>query len=180
MKIVLPMSFLDPREAVKEFGVKEGMTVADFGSGAGHFVLALAPLVGRSGLVYAVDIREEALEVTRGYATIQGALHIRTVRADLERQNGSGLGDASVDIVLCSNILHQVEDASAVLREARRVLKPHGTLIVLEWDGASSMAPQGAIEKEAMQDIAAEAGFIPQRHISAGEFHYGIIFAVQE
>lgn len=174
------MSFLDPREAVKEFGVKEGMMIADFGSGAGHFVLALAPLVGRRGIVYAVDIREEALEVTRGYATMQGALHIRTVRADLEREKGSGLGDASVDIVLCSNILHQVEDTSAVLREARRILKPHGVLIVLEWDGSSPMAPQGAIEKEQMQELAREAGFVPQRHISAGEFHYGMVFSVEE
>lgn len=174
------MSFLDPRETAKEFGIKEGMTVADFGSGAGHFVLALAPLVGRNGLVYALDIRDEALQVTRGYATMQGALQIRTVHADLELPNGSTLEEGSVDQVLCSNILHQVEDATAVLREARRVLKPHGTLVILEWDGTSAMAPSSAINKDDMHTLAAEAGFVPQRQIDAGDAHYGLVFSVQE
>ncbi|MEX0916800.1 MAG: class I SAM-dependent methyltransferase [Candidatus Spechtbacterales bacterium] len=174
------MNFLDPREAVKEFGLKEGMTVADFGSGAGHFVLALAPLVGRGGVVYAVDIREEVLEVTRGSALMQGVLQVRVVRGDLELPGGSTLAQDSVDVVLCSNILHQVEDASVVMAEAKRVLKPHGSLIVLEWDNTSPMAPEGAIGKEEMQTLAAGAGFVPQRQIDTGEFHYGLVFAVKE
>jgi ubiquinone/menaquinone biosynthesis C-methylase UbiE len=174
------MTFLDPREAAKGFGVKEGMTVADFGSGAGHFVMALAPLVGRSGLVYAIDIREEVLEVTRGSAMMQGVLQVRVVRGDLERPGGSTLAEDSVDIVLCSNILHQVEDASAVLREANRVLRPHGSLVILEWDTTSPMAPEGAIGKEEMQALALEAGFVASRSIPVGEFHYGLIFEVKE
>lgn len=174
------MTFLDPREAAKGFGVKEGMTVADFGSGAGHFVMALAPLVGRSGLVYAIDIREEVLEVTRGSAMMQGVLQVRVVRGDLERPGGSTLAEDSVDIVLCSNILHQVEDASAVLREANRVLKPHGSLIILEWDTASPMAPEGAIGKEEMQGLALETGFVASRSIPVGEFHYGLAFEAKE
>lgn len=172
------MSFLDPADIVAKFGLKEGMQVADFGSGAGYFVSVMAPLVGRNGTVYAVDIRSEALEVTRSNARLQGSLQIRTVQGDLEQPNGSGLEEGSLDVVLCSNLLHQVDDAPSVLAEVRRVLKPSGKLAVVEWEAGVPLAPPDAIGREQMQQLATTAGFVLERNIEAGEFHYAMLFAV--
>lgn len=172
------MSFLDPADIVAKFGLKEGMQVADFGSGAGHFVSAMAPLVGRTGAVYAVDIRPEVLEVTRGNARLQGLLQIRAMQGNLEQPGGSGLGEGLLDLVLCSNLLHQVDDVQAVLAEARRVLKPTGRLAVVEWEAGVPLAPPDAIGREQMQQLATAAGFVLERHIEAGEFHYAMLFAV--
>lgn len=174
------MSFLDPADIVAKFGLKEGMQVADFGSGAGHFVSVIAPLVGRSGTVYAVDVRPEALEVTRSNARLQGLLQIRPQRGDLEQPSGSGLNEASLDAVLCSNLLHQVDDVAAVLTEARRVLKPTGKLAIVEWEAGVALAPPDAIGSDRMQELVTKAGFVLERHIEAGEFHYAMLFALAQ
>ena len=117
------ISFLNPYSAVDEFGLAKGMSVADFGSGAGHFVLSLANRVDRDGRVYAIDIRQSALEVLEGHIKLKGLVQIKAIRGDVEQINGSTLSDGSQDMVLCSNILHQVDNPLNVINEAWRVLK---------------------------------------------------------
>ena len=51
------------------FGIKAGMRVADFGSGAGYFTLLIAKLVGETGLVTAIDIMDYDLDIVRARAS---------------------------------------------------------------------------------------------------------------
>src|SRR3989338_10984793 len=120
------MAFLNPEQAVKEFGLKPGMVAADFGCGAGYFSLALAKEVGSQGRVYAIDIQKEVLEVVRNRAKSRHCSNISTVLADLEIAGSSKLKNELADFVLIANILFQAEDKTAVVREARRILKPKG------------------------------------------------------
>jgi tRNA A58 N-methylase Trm61 len=50
-------NFAHPPRNVAEFGISPGMSVADFGSGSGAYVLLLAEALSGSGHVYAVDIQ---------------------------------------------------------------------------------------------------------------------------
>jgi len=52
------IDFLSPyiNKRVRKFGIKEGMTVVDYGCGPGRYAVKFAELVGENGRVYAVEI----------------------------------------------------------------------------------------------------------------------------
>jgi len=170
------ISFLNPYSAVDEFGVGEGMSVADFGSGAGHFVLSLANRVGRDGRVYAIDMRQSVLEVLEGYIKLKGLVQIKTIKGNVEQVNGSVLHEGSQDVVLCSNILHQVDHPFNVLKEAHRVLKGSGRLVVIDWIKNAKLGPANRISPKKIEELAGEAGFKKEKEFQTGDQHYGLIF----
>ena len=76
-------------------------------------------------------------------SNILGAYGIRTIRVDIERRKSDDefvLADAqkmpfregSLDFVVLSNVLTHVDDVDMLLSEARRVVKPGGTLFILQ------------------------------------------------
>ena len=170
------ISFLNPYSAVDEFGIEKGMAVADFGSGAGHFVLSMANRAGRDGKVYAVDLRQSVLEVLEGHIKLKGLLQIKPIRGDVEQTNGSTLREGSQDVVLCSNILHQVDHPFNVLKEAARVLKESGRLIIIDWLEGAKLGPANRISQKKTEELASEAGFKKDREFQTGVQHYGLIF----
>ena len=64
--------FMNPEKIIGGFGIKEGMMIADFGSGAGYFTILLGQRVGKNGKVYALDIQESALDNVRVKAKAAG------------------------------------------------------------------------------------------------------------
>ncbi len=171
---------MDPERIVVGFGLAEGMHVADFGSGAGYFTILVAKRVGDSGLVTAVDILNSALETLRAKAKVDGLGNIQTVRSNLEVFGSSGLASDSQDAVLLANILFQSSNKPAIIAEARRVLKPGGALIVIDWKkGTGGFGPPEDLrteEEEMKQLIQGSDGLQFQNQIDAGVFHYGQIF----
>ena len=97
--------FLNPDFIVNEFGLRPGMNVADFGSGAGYFTIIMGERVGTEGRVYALDIMESALDSVREKAKAAGLENIEVIQTNLEVLGSSGLADQSQDVVLLANIL---------------------------------------------------------------------------
>ena len=58
------IDFFNPyiNERIQNFGLKEGMTVIDYGCGPGRYTTKFAGKVGEKGKVYAIDIHELAIE----------------------------------------------------------------------------------------------------------------------
>lgn len=170
--------FLHPETIVKEFGVREGMAIADFGCGAGYFALHLSRAVGDAGKVTALDIQQSALESVRSRAKQEGLFNIETVWSDLEIAEGSKLPVASQDIVLLANILFQAPEKAAIFKEASRVVKPGGAVIVIEWNPEAPVGPnkEYRVPKETIIKTAEGVGLTVKREFQAGEYHYGIVF----
>jgi ubiquinone/menaquinone biosynthesis C-methylase UbiE len=103
--------------------LREGALATDVGAGAGLAAVALAI---RGFKVLAVDSTERMLELTRERATRSGVL-LEVCRADA---TALPVADETQDLVLALGLLPWVDDASAVLGEFRRVLKPTGRLVV--------------------------------------------------
>ncbi len=171
--------FAHPRRNVVTLGVEPGMSVADFGSGSGIYVLHIAENLQNSGHVYAIDVQRDLLRRLLSEAQRRGFKNVQVIWADLEREGSSKLADEKLDLVLISNLLFQVENKRAVICEARRILSPRGRLAIVDWsESFGGMGPQkqDVVSKEKVLALAREAGFGLQREFSAGAHHYGLIF----
>ena len=171
--------FAHPMRNVGAFGIEPGMSVADFGSGSGAYVLAIAERLENSGHVYAVDVQRDLLRRTHTEAHKRGFKNVRVIWADLEKAGASKLADHSLDVVLISNLLFQIDDKDAVLTEAWRVLRPRGQLAIIDWsDSFGGMGPirQEVVKKETALALAQKSHFELSREFEAGAHHYGLIF----
>jgi SAM-dependent methyltransferase len=104
--------------------VDERWTVADLGCGTGATAAALAPFVHR---VIAVDGSSEMLDAARSRLT--GVENVALHRGTLEEVPLPG---AVADAAVLSLVLHHVADPPRVLREAARLLRPGGRLLVVD------------------------------------------------
>ena len=175
----MPDGFLNPEEAIEAWDVRPGDKIADFGCGAGFFSVPFGQRVGPNGKVYALDIRPEALEATRAKVKLFHLFNIESQRADLELPRGSNIRDESLDKIVISNILFQVQNKNAVAQEAYRILRKGGSLMVVEWsEGASSGGPSmdHRVGEDEAKTILESAGFSLYKKFPAGSYHYGLIF----
>jgi len=155
------------------------MKVADFGSGAGYLGIIIAKIIGDSGLLTALDIMESALDNVRARAKAEGLENIDTVRSNLEVLGGSGLRDESQNVVLLVNILFESNKKEDIIYESRRVLRPEGQLVVVDWKkGVYGFGPPDdlRIDPLSMRKMVESTGFEFVNNIDAGTFHQGIVF----
>jgi len=171
--------FINPEKVIGQLDVKPGMIVADFGCGHGYFALPLAKMVSPEGRVWAIDVLAEALEAVRSRAQLEGAVNIETVRGDLEAAKGSRLSENFADLVLLHNVLFQSQKKSAIIKEAKRVLKIGGTFVLVDWrKDLAAIGPQSGwrLSFDEARALAQEESFVFNRVFDAGQYHYGLIF----
>lgn len=169
--------FLNPEEIVKSLNFGLDMVVADMGAGHGYFTIPIARAVGRNGIVYALDILPEALENIHAKAEEEGLINIRCIQCDLEMDGGTELPPTSVDVVLLANTLAQVEHRDLVLKEAKRILKSTGSIIVIE--RAKLLGPGDLnLSRDEVVSIASQLGLRLQSEFAIGDFHYVLRFQV--
>lgn len=172
-------SLINPDSVIKSLNIKPGSKVADFGSGSGYFTLILARIVGQEGVVTALDVLQNKLDTVKTAAYSQGLYNINYIRCNLEIYGGSKLEDASQDVVMLANILFQSQKKLDMVKESRRVLKPNGELVVIDWVPESVFGPKESgwkISKEEANDLIEGAGFSFVREIQVSKNHWGIIF----
>lgn len=160
---------------------KAGDVIADFGSGMGHHARLLAPLVGKQGKVYALDIQRTLLEHVEEAAKLKG-LPIIPLWADLDEERGSTLLDASVDAVIIVNTLFQCEKKQAVLLEAARIIKAGGLCLVIDWRdsfGGLGPHPDDVISDAQGRTLAQAAGLREVATVPTGAYSWGILFEKQ-
>jgi ubiquinone/menaquinone biosynthesis C-methylase UbiE len=170
--------FLNPQKVLDGLEIRPTSTVADFGCGHGYFAIPLAKLVGSEGKVFAVDLLNDCLEEVKERALREGLGNIVIIRGNLEIPGGSKTPDNSCDAVFLANVLFQTQKKKEIMAETRRVLKPDGRMIIIDWEPSSAhLAGSGwRISPDEIQRLAAELKFSFDRAFSAGEYHYGLIF----
>ena len=171
--------FSSPRENVLQLGLREGMRVADFGAGSGHYARAAAPIVGHVGRVYAIDVQEDVLKHLKLNAHEHHRSIIEAVWGDIEKPGGTHLRDASLDAVILANTLFQVENRAGLLAELKRVLKPGGKFMLIDWAGSYGgvgPAPEQVVSEHDAEAFFINGGFHKVKSFRAGPHHYGVIF----
>ena len=149
----------DCRTMLKALAVKPGQTVCDMGCGNGFYTLQLARLVGPKGLVYAVDIQPEMLQMLARNAAEAGLTNIRPV---LGTPIDPRLPKASIDMMLCVDVYHEFSHPEAMLATIRESLAPEGQLVLVEFRGEDPAVPIKPLHKMTKAQVRAElepAGF---------------------
>lgn len=167
--------FINPEEILNQIPLEKDMTAVDFGCGSGGWAIPLARKL-EDGFVYAVDVQDSALSAMVSRANLQGISNIRKILADVEKGIAS-LQDGVCDLVLMTNLLFQNDDKKAVFKEAKRILKPGGRVLVVEWSLESSFGPlqESRVSPGKVAEIAQSVGFILDKEIKTEGYHYGMV-----
>lgn len=171
-------AFLNPENVLDEIELRDDMVAAEFGCGSGGFTIPLAKRL-EGGRVYALDIQEEAISALKGKAEMAGLANIEIRRCNIEAPEGSTLPANSLDLVLMPNVLFQVDDKEQVLKEAKRVLREGGKILIIDWLPKSRLGPkEGRISPDELKRIAQSLGLKLEKEFEAGRYHYGLVFTI--
>ncbi|MBX3726497.1 MAG: bifunctional demethylmenaquinone methyltransferase/2-methoxy-6-polyprenyl-1,4-benzoquinol methylase UbiE [Xanthomonadales bacterium] len=119
------------RHFVATSGARPGHRVLDLAGGTGDIAALLARRVGEAGLVVLGDINDRMLAVGRDRLLDRGISgNVRFARMDAQ---ALPFPDASFDLVTIAFGLRNVTDKALALREMHRVLRPGGSVRVLEF-----------------------------------------------
>ncbi|OGE81878.1 MAG: hypothetical protein A3H72_00070 [Candidatus Doudnabacteria bacterium RIFCSPLOWO2_02_FULL_48_8] len=172
--------FLDPEKIVFQTGLSKGQKVADLGAGNGFYAFASSKIVGDSGEVFVVDILEDALSHVSSEARLKGLRNIKTIRADLEQSDAcDSIVAGSMDLVIFANVFHQIKNPEELFRQAYRLLKSGGKVLVVEWN--SQPSPFGPdfslrVPEKQVSEWANKKAFRLVSSIETDRYHYGLIF----
>jgi ubiquinone/menaquinone biosynthesis C-methylase UbiE len=127
------------------------------GSGSGAFTLALRELLGPAAEIYSVDrdgarLREQA----RAMENMFPHSNVHYLQQDFSRS----LSLPPLDGIVMANALHYTRDKVPVLKHMLGLLKPCGTLVLVEYnvDSGNPWVPH-PLSFETFRDLALRAGF---------------------
>jgi ubiquinone/menaquinone biosynthesis C-methylase UbiE len=170
---------IDATELFSRIPLTPGIEVLDVACGAGRYSMEMAKLLDQRGMVHAVDMWDEGIELLKESVRQQGIRNIKPVRADITKR--LPLDDGSIDLCLMATILHDLPPAGqdAALEEMGRILRPSGTLAVIEFKKIDrGPGPPVAIRMSAteVEEKICAQGFRKTYGGDVGEFNYLLLF----
>lgn len=160
--------------------LQPGDNVADLGAGsAAFFTMEAARIVTDTGQVHAVDILKKVLESIESRAKLENLPNIRTHWSNLEKFGALKIIDESLDAVFLVNTLFQNSDYATILKEAARLVRSGGKLLLIEWaPGRFPIGPkqEDKVTPETIREQTQGLGLTEVESFQAGKYHYGIIF----
>ncbi len=171
---------MHPEQVLQLCQIAPTNIVADFGAGSGFMSRAAAKLASQ-GVVYAIEIQRGLVDRLQHEAKQAALSNVHPIWGDIEAKNGSSLKEESVDFVIFSNILFQLDDKQGAIAEAARVLKSGGRALLIDWTesfGGMGPAPHHVFGPDAARALFEQKGFmVVTDALPAGEHHYAILFS---
>ncbi|QTM98225.1 methyltransferase domain-containing protein [Sediminibacillus dalangtanensis] len=162
-RLARKMEFLDnpdkrgdipPEQLLSMIAVKQGDTFLDLGAGTGYLTIPAAKASG--GMVYALDVDSDMLEVIESKAKKHNLMNVRTLKGNID---DLPLPGDSVDIAIASLVLHEVDSLSHSLQQIRQVIKPEGYFVCVELEKQEEDGHHPRIAHEDMEQEMIKEGF---------------------
>jgi ubiquinone/menaquinone biosynthesis C-methylase UbiE len=172
--------FSNPEKNILKLGLREGMKVADLGSGTGAYSFAAGLHVGHTGHVYSIEVQKGLVKKLESEIKEKGVLNVECIWGNIEKNGGTKMASNSMDAVIMANVLFQAEDKLGLIDEAKRILKKDGKLLFIDWIASfGNIGPkvESIIDSDTAESLFTKRGFKFLEKITTNEHHYGIIFA---
>jgi precorrin-6B methylase 2 len=168
-----------PELLISALHIRRGAAVADIGSGTGYFTWRLAQQVGPEGKVYAVDVQQEMLDLTKAAVAERKLANVEYV---LATETSPRLPERSLDLAFIAYAYHEFGDPDAMMAVIRRALKPGGRVVILEYAKESKVAPASPLHKMSFEEIRREIepmGFAVDQLLDFLPVQHGVVFTIK-
>ncbi len=166
--------------AVRYMHLKKNDLVADIGAGTGYYSFKIAKHLPE-GKVFAVDVQDEFVEIIRSRIRDSGATNIEVVKGGVTTPN---LPANSFDFVLMVDVYHELEYPHEMLTAIKKILKPGGKLILMEYRAEDPELRIRPLHKTSEKQIRKELEANGFRMIENGRFlpmqHFFVFEIAQE
>jgi precorrin-6B methylase 2 len=150
-----------PEVVIDALHLWQGEVVVDLGAGSGYYTFRIAPKVGRTGKVLAVEIQDQMLETIRRRAN---ALKVTNVREVKGTETDPRLPANSVDLVLMVDVYHELAYPFEVMTHVRQALKPGGRVVFVEYRKEDPKVPIKEVHKMSVVQLEKEMGVVGLEH----------------
>lgn len=160
---------------INNMKIRPNDAIADIGAGSGYHVFKMAPLA-KNGLVYAVDIQPEMLEVIQLKKRSNRVANVKTV---LGSEKSINLPKSSLDKILLVDVYHEFSYPVEMIESIKNALKSNGLLFLIEYRGEDLTVPIKKIHKMTEKQSVAEmraAGFELKENIGNLPWQHCMIF----
>lgn len=164
---------IPPHDTLILMGLKRGQVFVDVGAGAGYFSIPASEITGKPGRVIAADLSEEMLGHLKSRAWEAGA-EIETI---LSGHSSVPLPDHTADMTFMAFVFHELDDREQYIRELKRITKPDGMLVLIDW--AKVVSPPGPpaghrVDLSEALKVVSSAGFKIESNGNLNPFQYFI------
>ena len=169
------LEWLPPALIWKLVGSTSGSTFVDIGAGTGYITREIADIAGPSVQIHALDIEPLMIEEMRETLPVNGP-----VKPQLMARDQLPFADNSMDGVWMITLFHELEPAEPLLKEIRRVLRPGGCLLIIDWEKNEEACEHGPpfqhrVAEDTTKQQVTTIGFENVEIVPGFHFHYGII-----
>jgi ubiquinone/menaquinone biosynthesis C-methylase UbiE len=155
-----------PALLMKALKLKPGQAVADIGAGTGYYSRRLAQSVGPRGVVYAVEIQQEMLDILTNKMV---AIGIHNVKPVLGTITDPKLGTETVDLILMVDVYHEFDHPREMVEAMVRALKPGGRMVFVEFRGEDPKVPIKRLHKMTEAQVRKELAPFPLKWVETSE-----------
>ncbi len=151
-----------PATVLDALQLRGGDVVADLGAGSGYFTFRIAPRVGGTGTVLAVEIQDEMLQTIRQRAKALKVTNVEVVKSSEIDPNPSG--EWRRPVVLMVDVYHELAYPFEVMSKIREALKPGGRVVFVECRKEDPAVAIKEVHKMSVEQIEKEMNAVGLAH----------------
>ena len=165
--------FLDKNDIIKVLNISEGQVILDAGCGNGYMSKEFARLLKGKGKVYALDPDEIVIKELKESSAGE---NIEPFTGDITKE--TKLEKETIDFIYLSTVLHGFSQVQmeGFVKEVKRLLKPGGTLAILEIKKEETPFGPPMNIRLSPEDLKAKISFTPEKAVGIGEYFYLQLF----